>query len=58
MIDGIPASKSVTVLNMVAIFFPRKYSPVNSATGNEKGIHISKANAVVSSVPVMNGNAP
>ena len=58
MIEGIPASKSVTVLNIVAIFLPLKYSPTKRATGREKGIQIISARKVVSRVPVMKGKAP
>ena len=53
-----PASKSITVPRMAAILRPLKYSPVNKATGSEKGIHMINAKAVVSKVPVMNGSAP
>ena len=56
--EGIPASKSVTVLSTVAILVPLKYSPTNNATGSEKGMQKMRARSVVSSVPVMNGNAP
>ena len=58
MIDGMPANKSVTVLNTAAIFVPLKYSPTNNATGNENGIQKISANNVVINVPVMNGSAP
>ena len=58
MMEGIPASRSVTVASAVAIFFPRKYSPVKSATGRENGIQISSASPVVSIVPVIKGSAP
>ena len=58
MMEGMPASRSMMVLSTVAIFFPRKYSPVNSATGSEKGMQMSRARSVVSRVPVMNGSAP
>ena len=58
MIEGMPASNSVTVPRMLAIFRPLKYSPVNNATGNENGTHMTSAKKVVSNVPVMNGSAP
>ena len=58
MMEGMPANKSVTVLNMAAIFVPLKYSPTNNATGNENGMQKMRANNVVISVPVMKGNAP
>ena len=58
IIDGIPASKSVTVLNTDATFVPLKYSPTKSATGSEKGMQKTSASKAVISVPVMNGKAP
>ena len=56
--EGIPASKSVTVLSTVAILVSLKYSLTNKATGSEKGMQKMRARSVVISVPVMNGNAP
>ena len=58
MIEGIPAKRSVIVLNAEAIFDPLKYSPTKRATGNEKGIQNIRAKRVVMSVPVMKGSAP
>ena len=56
--EGIPASRSVTVLSTAATREPLKYSPTKSATGSEKGMQKMRASTVVISVPVMKGSAP
>ena len=57
-IEGIPASRSMTEPMIVAARVPRKYSPVNKATGKENGIQNTRAKNEVIMVPVMNAKAP
>lgn len=56
--EGMPANKSMTELIMEAAFVPRKYSPVNKATGREKGRQNISAKKEVATVPTIKDNAP
>lgn len=58
MTEGMPASKSTIVFRILEIVFPLQYSPLKSATERDNGMHSSRASAVVSKVPDMNGKAP
>lgn len=53
-----PANRSMTELMITAARVPRKYSPVNKATGKEKGRQKIRARKEVMIVPAINDKAP